>query len=340
VSAGHILQRLLLAIPTLFGVSVIVFVLLRVVPGDPIAMMTPPGATAADIAQLRELYGLDKSVFSQYMIWLGDVLRGDLGTSISLRQNVGELILERLPATIELTLLATLMTLVLCPLLALCGSYFHGSSFSGNIISRFIDALASTFQAVPDFMWGLLFILLLGVALPLFPISGRINPRLSTDFASHFYLIESLLRLDGPMIRELLHRLFLPALALALPMTGIVTRLLKSSLNETLKQDYITMARARGFSRFRILRVEALRNALIPTMALGGVQLTFLLGGTVLIERIFSFPGVGNMAIAAVIQRDLPLIQGLVLTFAILFIVINLLVDLTYSWLNPRLRHG
>lgn len=340
MSAAQILQRFLLAIPTLFGVSVVIFVLLRVVPGDPIAMMTPPGATAADIAQLRELYGLDKSILNQYLIWLGDVLRGDLGTSISLRQNVGELILERLPATLELTLLATLMALILVPLLAMSGSYCRQLALPGRTISRLIDALASTFQAVPDFLWGLLFILLLGVAVPLFPISGRINPRLTTDFSTHFYLIESVLRLDVEMIGELLHRLFLPALALALPMTGIVTRLLKASLDETLKQDYITMARARGFSRSRILRKEAFRNALIPTLALGGVQLTFLLGGTVLIERIFSFPGIGNMAITAVIQRDLPLIQGLVLTFAILFIVINLLVDLTYAWLNPRLRHG
>ncbi len=142
------------------------------------------------------------------------------------------------------------------------------------------------------------------------------------------------------MLLELLRRMFLPALALALPMTGIVTRLLKASLDETLKQDYITMARARGYSRWRILRVEAFRNALIPTLALGGVQLTFLLGGTVLIERIFSYPGIGNMAISAVIQRDLPLIQGLVMTFALLFIIINLCVDIAYGWLNPRVKHG
>ena len=134
--------------------------------------------------------------------------------------------------------------------------------------------------------------------------------------------------------------MIMPALALALPLTGIVTRVLKASLEEVMQQDFILMARARGHSRLRILWAEALRNAMIPTLTLGGVQLTFLIGGTVLIERLFSYPGIGNMAIGAVIDRDLPLIQGLVLTFAIIFIVINLLVDLSYSWLNPRVRQN
>lgn len=335
MSAGHILQRLLLVIPTLFGVGVVIFVLLRVVPGNPIAMMTPPGASAEDIEQLKALYGFDKSIFEQFGIWLSGVVQGDLGTSISLRQSVVELILGRLPATLELGLLATIMATFLCLLLALAGSFKPR-----GIVSRFVDLIASVIQAVPDFLWALLFILLLGVAWPLFPISGRLNPRLDHDFSTQFYLLESIVRLDGAMVLHLLHHLFLPTLALALPMTGIVTRLLKTSMAETLKQEYITMARARGFSRWHILSKEALRNAVIPTLALGGVQLTFLLGGTVLVERIFGYPGIGNMAISAVIQRDLPLIQGLVLTFAIVFIVINLLVDLLYSRLNPRLRQN
>lgn len=333
MSAGHILQRLLLVIPTLLGVSVVIFVLLRVVPGNPIAMMTPPGASIEDVEQLKALYGLDKGVVEQYAIWLGGVAQGDLGVSISLRQGVGELILGRLPATLELTLIASLIAASLCLLFALIGSYHPR-----GLLSKLVDTLASAIQAVPDFMWALMFIFFLGVLWPLFPISGRINPRIDHDFTTQFYLFESLFTLNGTMVVELLRHMFLPSMALALPMAGIVTRLLKTSMSETLKQEYITMARARGFSRWHILLREALRNALIPTLALGGVQLTFLLGGTVLVERIFGYPGIGNMAITAVIQRDLPLIQGLVLTFAILFIVINLVVDLLYSKLNPRLE--
>lgn len=335
MSAGMIIKRLLLALPTLFGVSIIVFVLLRVIPGDPIAMMTPPGASSDDINKLRALYGLDKSILAQYGIWLRELVQGDLGTSISLRQGVGELIVHRLPATIELVLLSAIIVTFLCLLLSLTGSLF-----SRGIVGRTVDAVASTAQAIPDFLWGLLFILFLGVVIPIFPISGRINPRIDHDLVSQFYLLESIVRFDGAMIQQLMHHMFMPAIALAIPMTGIVTRMLKASLDEVMKQDYIIMARARGYSRGRILWREAMRNALIPTVALGGVQLTFLLGGTVLIERLFGYPGIGSMAIGAVIQRDLPLIQGVILTFAILFIAINLLVDLCVVLLNPRVRHG
>lgn len=334
MSLKQFLQRVLLALPTLFGVSLVVFILMRVVPGDPIAMMTPPGATEADVAQLRALYGLDQPILTQYFIWLTGLVQGDFGTSISLRQDVLSLILERIPATLELVIFSSLIAIALCLVLSLAGIYFRD-----RIIPRAVDAIASTAQAVPDFLWGLIFILLLGVAWPLLPISGRINPRLDHDLVSQFYLFESLFKLDFVLVIELLRHLLLPAIALALPMTGIVTRLLKVSLEETWKQDYITMAITRGFSRWHILRKEALRNALIPTVTLGGVQLTFLLGGTVLIEKLFSYPGIGNMAIGAVIQRDLPLIQGLVLTFAVMFIIINLLIDLSYSWLNPRMRN-
>ena len=193
---------------------------------------------------------------------------------------------------------------------------------------------------MPDFLWGLLLILSLGVLWPVLPISGRFDPRSAHEFASQFYLFESLFTLNWSVVSELLSRMIMPAVALALPLTGIVTRVLKGSLEEVMQQDFILMARARGHSRLRILWAEALRNAMIPTLTLGGVQLTFLIGGTVLIERLFSYPGIGNMAIGAVIDRDLPLIQGLVLTFAIIFIVINLLVDLSYSWLNPRVRQN
>lgn len=331
----RILRRLLLAVPTLIGVGIIVFVLLRVVPGNPIAMMTPPGATEQDIEQLRALYGFDKPVFQQLLIWGKNTLSGDLGSSISLRQSVTSLIADRLPATLELVFLACLIGSVLCLLISMIAVYLDG-----GVIATLLNALASLTQAVPDFLWGLMLILLLGVFWPVLPISGRFDPRSAHEFATRFYLIESLITLDGKVLSDLLSRMIMPALSLALPLTGIVTRVLKTSLEEVMQQDFILMARSRGHSRLRILWSEALRNAMIPTVTLGGVQLTFLIGGTVLIERLFSYPGIGNMAIAAVIDRDLPLIQGLVLTFAIMFIIINLLVDLSYSWLDPRVRQN
>lgn len=330
---AFILKRLALAVPTLIGVAVIVFVLMRVVPGDPIAMMIPPGASQADVAQLRALYGLDAPIWQQFLRWSGEVLQGDFGTSISLRRDVGELILTRLPATLELAAAAIGLAVALGVGLALLGCWGQGGP-----VEVLVDGFAGLTLAIPDFLWGLIFILLLGVAWPMLPISGRLDPRIAVDFSTSFYLLESLLRGEWRILGGILAHLVLPAVALALPLTAAVTRLLKSSLQAALQEDYAVMARARGFGRWNILLRQALQNAAIPTVTLGGVQLTFLIGGTVLIERIFSYPGIGNMAIGAVVQRDLPLIQGLVLTFAVIFIVVNLLVDLSYAALNPRLR--
>lgn len=335
MSASHVLRRLLLAPPTLFGVIVIVFVLLRVVPGDPIAMMTGPGATEADIAQLREIYGLDGSILDQFLIYLADIARGDFGTSISMRQDVVELILGRLPATLELSLFAIILAVVSGLTLGLAGAYWRG-----RWPETVVEGVTGLLQAIPDFLWGLLFILLLGVLVPVMPISGRLDFELEFQPLTQFYMAESFIRGRFDVYFSLLEHALLPAVSLALPLVAIGTRVLKSSLNEAMTQDYVLLARVKGFSRFRILTREALRNALIPSITLTGVQITFLIGGTVLIEKIFSYPGLGNMAVGAVINRDLPLIQGIVLTFAVIFIVLNLIIDMSYALLNPKLRHG
>ncbi|MGA9303110.1 MAG: ABC transporter permease [Bradyrhizobium sp.] len=332
---GEIIKRLVLVPPTLFGVAVIVFVLLRVVPGDPIAMMIPPGASEADIVRLRALYGLDQPILHQFVTWVGQVASGDFGRSISLRQSVSDLLLMRLPATIELALLATLIALVVGALAALIGILLRGRRAEWAV-----DGGIGVLLAIPDFLWALILLLTFGVLIPLLPISGRINPQIDVAFHSNFYLIESLLTGRFDIASALLRHMILPALALALPFAAIIARLLKASLVEAEDQDYAQIARARGYSRPAILLNEVFPNALIPTVALGGVQVTLLLGGTVLVERIFSYEGIGNMAIDAVINRDFPLIQGLVLTFAVMFIALNLVVDFIVTLLDPRLRHG
>ena len=332
---GEIIKQLVLVPPTLFGVAVIVFVLLRVVPGDPIAMMIPPGASEADIVRLRALYGLDQPILHQFVTWVGQVASGDFGRSISLRQSVSDLLLMRLPATIELALLATLIALVVGALAALIGILLRGRRAEWAV-----DGGIGVLLAIPDFLWALILLLTFGVLIPLLPISGRINPQIDVAFHSNFYLIESLLTGRFDIASALLRHMILPALALALPFAAIIARLLKASLVEAEDQDYAQIARARGYSRPAILLNEVFPNALIPTVALGGVQVTLLLGGTVLVERIFSYEGIGNMAIDAVINRDFPLIQGLVLTFAVMFIALNLVVDFIVTLLDPRLRHG
>lgn len=331
----NLLIRLGSTVVTVFGVALIVFILVRVVPGNPIAMMLPPGASDADIALLTAHYGLDKPIMTQFWIWLGRAFQGDFGTSISLRQDVMGLIFGRLPATLELATLALLIAAALGGSLAVIAARFRGSAAETGI-----DLFNGASLAMPDFLWGLTLILLFGVAIPLFAISGRVSPTLDLNFVSGFYLIESILRLRLDIFLDLMRHMLMPALALALPLAAVIAQLLKTSLKEAMQQDYVMLARTKGFSETRVLLAEALRNAVIPTLTLAGVQFTFLIGGTVIVERLFSYEGLGNMAIDAVINRDLPLIQGIVLVFAGIFVIINLLVDLSYALLNPRLRHG
>ena len=330
-----ILSRVVTTLITLLGVAVIVFVVIRIAPGDPIAMMLPPGATAADIDRLRALYGLDRSIAEQFFIWLGQVAQGDFGTSISIRRSVLAIVLDRLPATLELSLLALVIAVAIGTTLA-----FVATRWRETPAETGVDVASGVALSVPDFLWGLALILALGVAWPVFEISGRVSPRLEIPFSSDFYLIESLLRLRLDITADLLNHMTMPAIALALPLAAVIAQLLKSSLKEAMGQDYVMLARTKGFSESRVILRDALRNAMLPTLTLTGVQLTFLIGGTVIIERIFSYEGLGNLAIDAVINRDLPLVQGIVLVFAALFVAINLAVDLLYALLNPRLRHA
>ncbi len=327
--------RLLSTAVTLMGVAVIVFVIIRVVPGNPIAMMLPPGATDADIERLKAFYGFDKSILEQFIVWLANVLQGDFGNSISLRQPVSSLVLGRLPATLELSIFALLMAVLIGGGLALIGTRSRGTATEAAI-----DVTNGMALSIPDFLWGLFFILMFGVLLPIFHISGRISPSLNLDFSTNFYLVESLLRLRFDIFMDLIGHMFMPALALAIPLAAIIAQLLKQSLKESMNLDYVTLARTKGYSEYQVIIKEALPNAVLPTLTLVGVQFTFLIGGTVIIERLFSYEGLGNMAIDAVINRDLPLIQGIVILFAALFTVINLVVDMMYVVLNPKLRHA
>jgi ABC-type dipeptide/oligopeptide/nickel transport system permease component len=330
-----VLLRLLTTAITLLGVAVIVFVVIRVVPGNPIAMMLPPGATEEDVARLTALYGLDKSIFQQFLIWGAGVLQGDFGTSITTRQPVLSLVLGRLPATLELSVMALVIAVILGGFAALTGTRLRGTRTEGAI-----DVANGMALSVPDFLWGLVLILLFGVLWPVFHISGRVTPSLELPFTTNFYLFESLIRLRFDLWLDIVAHMLMPALALAIPLAAIIGQLLKQSLKETMHLDYVTLARTKGYSETHVITREALPNAILPTLTLVGVQFTFLIGGTVIIERLFSYEGLGNMAIDAVINRDLPLIQGIVILFAVIFTAVNLIVDLAYAALNPRLRHA
>ena len=327
--------RLAMAAITLIGVAIIIFVLLRVVPGDPIAMMISPGASPADIAALRAHYGLDASLPVQFAVWAKNLLRGDFGTSISLHRDVLSTLTERLPATLELAFAALVFAVLLGGAIATFAVLLGDSP-----LSPAIDTLNGLFLAVPDFIWAFALVLLFGVFAPVLPLSGRIDPSIEIDFATPFYLIESVVTLRFAIFFDVVRHMIMPTLALGIPLAAVITRVLKESLREAMVQDYVLLAKLKGMSQLRLVLQEALLNAIAPTLALTGVQFTFLIGGTVIVERIFSYPGIGNMAVDAVMNRDLPLIQGLTLVFGALFIIVNMVVDLLVMKSNPRLRHG
>ena len=329
-----VLRRMLIAAATLFCVAVVVFILLRVVPGDPIAMMISPGASPDDIAALRARYGLDASMITQFLVWIQAMLTGDFGTSISLKRSVIDAIGSRLPATLELALAALVTATFLGTVAAVVGTRLRESRAEGVF-----DTIMGFLLAVPDFIWALALVLVLGVFYPVFPLSGRIDPSVSYGFVTRFYLLESIVTLNDLALLDVASHMAMPMLALSLPLTAVIASVLKGSLREAMVQDYILLAKLKGMSQWRLIIQEALRNAIGPTLVLTGVQFTFLIGGTVIIERIFAYPGIGNLAIDAVINRDLPLIQGLILMFGLLFIALNILIDLAVVALNPRMRH-
>ncbi|MDF2114320.1 ABC transporter permease [Roseiarcaceae bacterium H3SJ34-1] len=329
----YVARRLLMAVPTLLGVVVFIFVLLRVVPGDPIAMMIPGEATPQDIANLRAVYGLDRSIGEQFVIYIGNLLRGDFGESISVKQNVLSLVLDRLPATFELAFVAMVMAIVIGLSFGIIAVYWRR-----RWPEYAVDAANAIALSLPEFIWGLILILALSVMWPLFPISGRIDPVQAADFKTQFYLFESLLTGRLSLLREVLEYMFLPAVSLALPLAAVIARVLKTSLMEGIGQDYVLLARVKGLSPLRVLLRHVLPNALVSTITITGLHFTFLVGGTVLVELIFSYPGIGNMLYGAAINRDLPLLQGVTIIFAVIFILLNLLIDISYTLVNPRVR--
>ena len=330
-----ILKRVSMGVITLLGVAIVVFILLRVAPGNPIAMMIGPGASESDILALKAKYGLDQSLPMQFWIWLTNFLQGDFGTSISRQVSVISLLAERLPATLELAVAALIIAVLLGGVMAVASTLLRKSWGASAL-----DGANSLLLTVPEFVWALAFVLLLGVAFPILPLSGRNDPAAGTVFVTNFYLIEALVTGRWGVAWDVFSHMLMPVFALALPLAAIIARVLKEALGEAMMQDYVVLAQVKGMNERRLVLGEALRNAVGPTLALTGVQFTFLIGGTVIIEKIFSYPGLGNMAIDAVINRDFPLIQGLILMFGVLFILINLAVDLLVVALNPRLSRG
>ena len=329
-----VMRRLLTAIPTLILLSLVVFVVLRLLPVDPLAMMLPPSATAADSAALRQQLGFDKPIPLQFLIWLRDAARGNLGNSINFRQPVTTLMLAAIPATIELAFTG----LVLALLISVPGGVFAFVLYRRQRETA-ADLVVTLLQSIPSFLWALLLIVVFGVLWPVLPFSGRVGQAVTLPGITGLALVDLLVTGQWQAWLDALMHLILPALALALSFAPLVIRVLRSGLIDAANEPYVEVARLRGLSETRILWRHMLKNAALPTITMIGVQFGFLFGGALLVEMIFGFPGVGNLMVQAVKGNDLPLIQGIALLFCVLMLAINAIVDVLYALLNPRLRN-
>ncbi len=333
VLLGLLWRRLLVVLPLLFVVSVVLFIVLRVLPTDPIAMLVPPNATKEDVEELRAAYGFDKPIPVQYEIWLGGALRGDLGLSTSARTSVTGLIASALPATLELVLCG----IALGTLLGVGGGLVM-YALRGRLAESAADVGSTVMMSLPEFLWALLFVLCLGVWMPMLPFIGRIDSSIRVPTTTGLYLIDTLAAGNFHGFLNVLSHLVLPVAALALPFAPGIMRVLRSSLFDVGNEEYVRLARLRGIGERRILLHHVMRNALLPTLSLIGVQAGFMFGGTLLVEIIFSWPGMGSLMVTAVRNQDLPLIQGIVLTYCIVVLALNFAIDASYLALNPKLR--
>ncbi len=311
--AEVVLRRLLATIPVLLLVTAGVFALLHLTPGDPIDAMMAESVDAGVKATLRKELGLDRPIHVQYAAWMSRLLRGDLGRSIRNGEPVIENVSRRIRPSLQLALLAMTVSLAIAFPVALASALRHNGG---------VDRLGTTFAlfgiCMPNFLLALLLIFVFGVTLRWLPISGYTDP-LEEGWSG-------------------LRSLVLPAVTLGLALAAVVTRTLRSSLLEALTEDYVRTARAKGLSEWHVVSGHVLKNALIPVVTVLGLQLGTLIGGAVITEYVFALPGVGRLVVDAVFARDYPLVQGVVLLIAVGFIVINLLVDVLYGWIDPRIR--
>jgi ABC-type dipeptide/oligopeptide/nickel transport system permease component len=328
-----IARRLLASIPILLIVSALLFCVLRVLPVDPAAMSLPPNATIAEIQDKRREMGLDRPLAEQYAIWLRSALHGDFGQSIQFRRDAGYLVAATLPATVQLAVAA----MVIAGLLGFGGGLVL-FRLRGTLFEPVLDLASVLLLSIPEFLWGLILLFVFGVVLRLLPFTGELAPGLPLPHITGFLLIDALLVGRFDIFASACLHLILPAFALGLAFSPTIMRVLRSSLFDVYHEDYITQARLRGVSERQILVGHALKNAVLPTLTLAGVQFGILFSGTLLVEVIYSYPGMGNLMVDAVRNADLPLIQAIGLTYCVMVLLINTTVDSLYVVLNPKLR--
>jgi dipeptide transport system permease protein len=329
-----LLGRIGLIVPTFIGVTFLSFMLIRLVPGDPIEVRAGEhGIPPERLAELRHEYGLDQPLWKQFLDYEKGVVTGGLGVSVVTRAPVWDEFTTLFPATLELALCAITLGLVLGIPFGLIAAVRRGSAFDYGLMG-----LSMTGASMPIFWWGLMVILIFSVALGWTPVSGRISDMYYVEPWSGFMLIDSWFSDDKGAFASAVSHLILPAIVLGTRPMAVIARMTRSAMLDVLGEDYIRTARAKGLATGRVVIVHALRNALIPVVTVIGLQVGTLLGGAILTETIFSWPGVGHWLIESIQRRDYPVLQGGTLLVATLVIIVNLGVDMTYGFLNPRIR--
>ncbi len=329
-----LLTRFSLVVPTFIGVTLLSFALIRLVPGDPIELLVGErGIDPARHALLRADLGLDKPILTQYGIYITNVLQGDLGHSIVTKEPVAKEFFTLFPATVELSLFAIFFAVLIGMPMGVVAAVKRGSIFDYSTMG-----ISLAGYSMPIFWWALLLMLYFSVFLGWTPVSGRISVMFDVEPVTGFMLIDSLLSGEKGAFSSAASHLVLPALALGTIPLAVIARMTRSSMLEVLSEDYIRTARAKGLSPFRVIGLHGLRNALIPVVTVIGLQVGVLFAGAILTETIFAWPGVGKWLVESVRRRDYPVLQGGVLMIATVVMTINLLVDLLYGLINPRIR--
>ncbi|MDF1794401.1 MAG: ABC transporter permease [Thalassobaculaceae bacterium] len=311
---GFIIQRLLATIPVLGMVAVFVFLMLRLTPGDPAAVLAGDNGTPEQIEQIRQSLGLNEPLLVQLGIWVGNLLQGDFGQSYFFKKDVAELILLRVEPTLALAITTLILTIAVAVPIGVIAAYKHGTW-----IDRAVMAFSVAGFSVPVFVLGYILIYVFAMEVKLFPVQGY------KEISDGFW--------------PFLHRLILPSITLSVIYIALIARITRASVLEILGEDYIRTAYAKGLTPSTVLRKHALRNAAVPIVTVIGIGIALLIGGVVVTESVYNIPGLGRLTVDAVLGRDYPTIQAVIIVFSFVYVVINLLVDLTYSLLDPRIRY-
>jgi peptide/nickel transport system permease protein len=330
----YIIKRLLQIIPVILGVTLIAFALIHLAPGDPVRTMLGQHATQQEIIDIRAKYGLDQPVYVQYFLWLSDVLKGDLGRSILSHEQVTVEIASRFPNTIELAISAMLFAIVIGIIAGIISATKQYSVADYSVMGIALFGIS-----MPVFWLGIMLMMIFGVYLKWLPIGGRIDLLIHFQSITGFMIFDSIITANWTALQSVLLHLILPAIALGTIPMAIIARTTRSSMLEILRQDFIRTERAKGLSERKVIYKHAIRNALVPVVTVIGLNFGLLLSGAILTETVFSWPGVGRLVVDSVYARDYPLVIGCILVFALVFVIVNLITDILYTYIDPRIHY-